>query len=194
MNREKILLGLLGALGLYALLYYTVLSDSPEDTSTADKQIEDNPLTKIMAVKKITPRTPGTLVENRYEWDKDLFSRTVIMEASELPEDIGYELTGIEFSESSSAIIDGEPVRIGSFFQGFQVIEITKNQVVLYGNRDHLVLSLGNGSPTTNSDTNYLFMEGFNEAFRVARIKGLKSFEYKGRVYHTRLKSEQENN
>ena len=89
MNREKILLGLLGALGLYALLYYTVLSDSPEDTSTADKQIEDNPLTKIMAVKKITPRTPGTLVENRYEWDKDLFSRTVIMEASELPEDIG---------------------------------------------------------------------------------------------------------
>ena len=191
MNREKILLGLLGALGLYALLYYTVLSDSPEDTPTVDKQIENNPLTKIIAVKKITPRTPDTLVENRHEWDKDLFSGTVIIETSELSEDIGYELTGIEFSESSSAIIDGEPVRIGSFFQGFQVIEITKNQVVLYGNREHLVLSLGNGSPTTNSNTNYLFMEGFNEAFRVARIKGLKSFEYKGRVYHTRLKSEQ---
>ena len=85
----------------------------------------------------------------------------------------------IEFSESSSAIIDGEPVRIGSFFQGFQVIEITKNQVVLYGNRENLVLSLGKGSSTTSSDANYLFMEGFNEAFRVARIKGLNSFEYK---------------
>ena len=194
MNREKILLGLLGALGLYALLYYTVLSESPEDILSADKPIEDNPLTKIMSVKKITPRTPDTLVDNRYEWDKDLFSGTVIIETSGLSEDIGYELTGIEFSESSSAIIDGEPVRIGSFFQGFQVIEITKNQVVLYGNRENLVLSLGKGSSTTSSDANYLFMEGFNEAFRVARIKGLNSFEYKGRVYHTRLKSEQENN
>ena len=74
------------------------------------------------------------------------------------------------------------------------MIEITKNQVVLYGNRENLVLSLGKGSSTTSSDANYLFMEGFNEAFRVARIKGLNSFEYKGRVYHTRLKSEQENN
>ena len=126
-------------------------------------------------------------MEQKYGWGSDLFSRTVTIEVSQLPETQRYELTGIEFSESSSAIIDGEPIRIGSFFNGYHVVDITRNQVISYGNRERLVLTLENGGGVGEEA-----QREFDEAFRNARLNGLETFEYRGRVYSTRLRSEEE--
>lgn len=186
MNREKVMLGVLALLAVYAVLHYTVLNAPPEEPPPPENPLL-NPLTKILAVRSAIPKIPEEPLEQKYGWESDLFSRTVTIEVSQLPETQQYELTGIEFSESSSAIINGEPVRIGSFFNGYQVVDITRDQVILYGNRERLVLSLENGTERGEEA-----QREFDEAFRQARRSGLETFEYRGRVYSTRLSSEEE--
>ena len=68
-----------------------------------------------------------------------------------------------------------------------EVIDIARNQVVLYGNQQRLVLVL-NEEPENVS----LNQDEFDRAFRAARQNGLRTFEFQGRIYHTQLKSEME--
>lgn len=182
------MLGILGVLGIYAVYYYTILNAPPEEEMALVEDTKENPIMKITKIRKMIPKTPKEWVEDQHEWGKDLFSTTIKGTAEEGSSD--FELTGIEFSESSSAIINGEPIRIGSFFSGYQVIDITKTKVTLYGNRENLVLTLGNDRGTGNANRDDLFQQGFEKAFRVARLEGVETFDYKGRTYHTRLKNE----
>lgn len=154
MNREKIMLGVLVVLGVYAVLHYTVLNAPPDKGPAAAGDPSQDPLMKIIAVRGAIPKIPKEEVLTDYTWGKDLFATTATIgiEAEEDLTTARYRLTGIELSESSAAIINGEPVNIGSFIEGYEVIEITRNQVILYRNLETLVLTLGNGGSSVRED------------------------------------------
>ncbi len=177
------MLGVLGVLAVYAVLHYTVLNAPPGDAPQVTEDPTQNPITKVIAVRRAIPKIPTEAVEEKYEWGKDLFATTMTIEEAELPEQ-RFHLTGIAFS--NSAIINGEPVRIGDTFEGYEIIEITQNRVILYGNRESLILTLENGGADDGS------LREFSEVFRAARINGLETFEFRGRLYHTRLSRESE--
>jgi hypothetical protein len=183
MNREKIMLGVLGVLAVYAVLHYTVLNAPPGDAPQVTEDPTQNPITKVIAVRRAIPKIPTEAVEEKYEWGKDLFATTMTIEEAELPEQ-RFHLTGVAFS--NSAIINGEPVRIGDTFEGYEIIEITQNRVILYGNRESLILTLENGGADDGS------LREFSEVFRAARNNGLETFEFRGRLYNTRLNRESE--
>jgi type II secretory pathway component PulC len=196
MNREKILLGVLGLLVVFAILYYTVWNVPPPNAShfalVSDPSAAPpppDPMKKIDSVRGAIPKIPTEAVEEKYEWDKDLFATTMTIEEAELPEQ-RFHLTGIFFTDTSTsslAIINGEPVRIGDTFEGYEIIEITRNRVILYGNRESLILTLENGGADDDGS-----LREFSEVFRAARINGLVTFEVRGRLYHTRLSRESE--
>ena len=150
------MLGVLGLLVVFAILYYTVWNVPPGDVPQATVDPTQDPMMKIIAVRGAIPKIPTEAVEEKYEWGKDLFATTMTIEVAELPEkrepekrepEKQYNLTGIEFSKpsSASAIINGELVRIGDTLNDYKIIEITQNGVVLYGNGKRLPLTLGNG-------------------------------------------------
>ncbi len=177
------MLGVLGVLAVYAVLHYTVLNAPPGDAPQVTEDPTQNPITKVIAVRRAIPKIPTEAVEEKYEWGKDLFATTMTIEEAELPEQ-RFHLTGIAFS--NSAIINGEPVRIGDTFEGYEIIEITQNRVILYGNRESLILTLENGGADDGS------LREFSEVFRAARNNGLETFEFRGRLYNTRLNRESE--
>ena len=186
MNREKVLLGLMGLLAVYALIYYTGFNPFSKEEVFQESVEEENAVLKVLAIRKIIPTTPSVSLASAFDWDKDLFSATLEVQTEDLPKQ-KYILTGIESSNSPSAIIDGEPVRIGYRVGEYEVIDISRNQVVLYGNQKRLVLVL-NEEPESVS----LNQDEFDRVFREARLNGLRTFEFKGRIYNTRLKSEME--
>ena len=186
MNREKVLLGLMGLLAVYALIYYTGFNPFSKEEVFQESVEEENAVLKVLAIRKIIPTTPSVSLASAFDWDKDLFSATLEIQAEDIQKQ-KYILTGIESSSSPSAIIDGEPVRIGYRVGEYEVIDIARNQVVLYGNQKRLVLVL-NEEPESVS----LNQDEFDRVFREARLNGLRTFEFKGRIYNTRLKSEME--
>lgn len=187
MNREKALLGILGLLAVYALIYYTDFNPFAKEEVSQESVEEENPVLKIVELRKTIPKTPSVSLASTFDWDKDLFSNTLGFEAEDLQKQ-KHILTGIESSNSPSAIIDGDPVRIGYRVGEYEVIDITRNKVVLYGKQQTLVLVL-NEEPESDS----LYQDEFDKAFRAARLNGLRTFEFQGMIYHTRLKSEIEN-
>ena len=186
MNREKVLLGLMGLLSVYALIYYTGFNPFSKEEVSQESAEEEIAVLKIVEIRKIIPKTPSVSLASAFAWDRDLFSTILEVQTEDLPKQ-KYILTGIESSSSPSAIIDGEPVRIGYRVGEYEVIDISRNQVVLYGNQQRLVLVL-NEEPESLS----LNQDEFDKAFREARLNGLRTFEFKGRIYNTRLKSEME--
>ena len=186
MNREKVLLGLMGLLSVYALIYYTGFNPFSKEEVPQESVEEENAVLKVLEIRKTIPKIPSVSLASGFDWDRDLFSAILEVQAEDIQKQ-KYILTGIESSNSPSAIINGEPVRIGYKVGEYEVIDIARNQVVLYGNQQRLVLVL-NEEPENVS----LNQDEFDRAFRAARQNGLRTFEFQGRIYHTQLKSEME--
>lgn len=184
MNREKVLLGILGLLGVYALIYYTGFNPFSKQEVPPESEEKENTITKVLEIRKIIPKIPSVSFASDFGWDRDLFSATLEVQAEDLLKQ-KYKLTGIESSNSPSAIIDGDPVKIGYKVGDYEVISITKNRVVLYGNQQRLVLVLN-----TEAEGVSLYQGEFDKAFRSARENMLETFVFKGRLYNTRLKNE----
>lgn len=184
MNREKVLLGIAGLLAVYALIYYTDFNPFSKEEVSLESEEEENSILKVLEIRKTIPKIPSVSLASAFAWDRDLFSTILEVQAEDLQKQ-KHILTGIESSNSPSAIIDGDPVRIGYRVGEYEVIDISRNQVVLYGNQQRLVLVLNEEEEGVS-----LYQGGFNNAFGEARINGLGTFEFKGRIYHTRLKNE----
>ena len=184
MNREKVLLGVMGLLVAFALFYYTGFNPFSKTEGPQESAEEENTVMKIMAIRKTIPKIPSVSLASGPAWERDLFSTILEVQTEDVQEE-KYILTGIESSNSPSAIIDGEPVRIGYKVGEYEVIDISRNQVVLYGNQTRFVLFLNQ-----ELESEPLYKGEFDKVFKEARLNGLETFRFQGRIYHTRLKSE----
>ena len=184
MNREKVLLGIAGLLAVYALIYYTDFNPFSKEEVSLESEEEENSILKVLEIRKTIPKIPSVSLASAFAWDRDLFSTILQVQAEDLQKQ-KHILTGIESSNSPSAIIDGEPVRIGYKVGEYEVIDISRNQVVLYGNQTRFVLVLNQ-----ELESEPFYKGEFDKVFKEARLNGLESFRFQGRIYHTRLKSE----
>ena len=184
MNREKVLLGIVGLLAVFALINYTDFNPFSKQEVPPESGEDENTIMKVLEIRKLIPKVTSVSFSSDLGWDRDLFSATLKVQVEDLQKQ-KYILTGIESSNSPSAIIDGEPVRIGYKVGEYEVIDISRNQVVLYGNQTRFVLFLNQ-----ELESEPLYKGEFDKVFKEARLNGLETFRFQGRIYHTRLKSE----
>ena len=175
---------MLGFLGVFALIYYTGFNPVSKLEVSLESIEEENTIMKVLEIRKIIPKISSVSFASDFGWDRDLFSAILEVQVEDLQKQ-KYILTGIESSNSPSAIIDGEPVKIGYRVGDYEIVSITRNRVVLFGNQQRLVLVLN-----TEAEGVSLYQGEFDEAFRAARGNRLETFIFKGRVYNTRLRNE----
>ena len=84
MNREKVLLGIMGLLAVYALIYYTGFSPFSKEEVSQESVEEENAVLKVLALRKTIPKIPSISLASAFDWDKDLFSATLEVQAKDL--------------------------------------------------------------------------------------------------------------
>jgi len=146
-NRQKILLIILGILLVYLLLDYTILQKARTIETQRKAQIAENPaakrIAKIQSINTIVPNLEtGNKTNNKYNWDKDIFSKKEDKSVS--PTASGFfNLSGISATRfGNTAIINDEIYGEGDSVKGYDIKTIHRDRVILYKGGKTITLTL----------------------------------------------------
>ena len=136
LNRQGILLILLGIVLIYFILDYTVFNKKAGIPETSIRNnLNDNAdaksLTQINLINKMIPKSSNKEIPAYVSWGRDIFTEGTSMEQKTVAA-VFFSLTGISTSErGNTAIINGDIFTESMKINGYTVHTISDSRVVL---------------------------------------------------------------